>query len=189
LIGIEQAFLAGVFFPKGSQYSLILLSQIYLLIVAKVPHLSTSTQLPAPLRNLHLKLPTTMDEVVSPRQLDACKFRTAITYFLCDCDLSCEVMDKDSFRELLEICNPQSNYLATTKYTISDHLEEVFSFHQDVLQKKLSGIGSGVAYSLDTWNTPNFTSFMSITAHMIDEHFEWVHVVLRVRHIEGIFFL
>jgi hypothetical protein len=112
-----------------------------------------------------------------------------MVYLICDCDLSFEMMEKQSFLDLLKICNPQTDHLQVKNDAISQHLAEVFLFHQELLQEHVLAKSTGVSYTLDAWTAPNTTAFMSITAHMIKENFEKIDVLLRVPHIEGDVFL
>jgi hypothetical protein len=98
-------------------------------------------------------------------------------------------MERNSFLDLLKVCNPHTKGILE-KGAISKHLRKVFLFHQDLLKENniLENV-HGVAYTLETWTAPNLTTFMAITAHIINETFGKVEILLRVPHITGDNFL
>jgi hypothetical protein len=121
---------------------------------------------------------------LKPR-LTSASLKTAIVYLICDCDLSFKMMEKESFRRLLRLCNQETTSMLVKEDALSRHLRDVFLFHQELLQSKLLAEAPAVAYTLDAWTAPNNTAFMAITAHTINSSFEKVDVLLGIPHIQG----
>lgn len=111
--------------------------------------------------------------------------KTALVYFMCDCDLSALMFEKKSFVDLLELCNPQTKGLLVKRSTLSKHLDTVYRFHQKHLYDKYLSKAQSISYTPDGWTSPNNTAFMAITAHLITDKFEKLDVLLAIPHIEG----
>lgn len=111
--------------------------------------------------------------------------KTAIIYFICDCDLSLAMIGKKSFSTLLRLCNQETTSMLVKEDAMSCHLRDVFLFHQEHLQDQLLAQAPAVAYTLDAWTAPNNTAFMAVTAHMINSKYEKIDILLCIPHLQS----
>ncbi|MBW0497988.1 hypothetical protein O181_037703 [Austropuccinia psidii MF-1] len=90
-----------------------------------------------------------------------------------------------SFQALLEFCNPFLLNILVHQKALTSHPPNVFFFHQEKLHTLISDSGKQLAFTTDTWSSPNIKAFMAITGHFIDKTFNLISVLLGLTEIEG----
>ncbi|MBW0573501.1 hypothetical protein O181_113216 [Austropuccinia psidii MF-1] len=83
-----------------------------------------------------------------------------------------------SFQALLELCSPLVLNILVCQNALTSHLPNIFFFHQEKLHTLISDSGKQLAFTNDTWTSPNIKEFMAITGHFIDNKFNLISVLL-----------
>ncbi|MBW0570860.1 hypothetical protein O181_110575 [Austropuccinia psidii MF-1] len=140
-------------------------------------------------KTTNLNKTLTLDKYVQhqnpKKSLSAETLKTALIYFICDCDLPMSVSKSTSFQALLELCSPSVLNILVRQKALTSHLLNVYFFHQEKLCALIYGSGKQLAFTTDTWTSPNIKAFMAITGHFINKEFNVVSVLLDLTEIEG----
>ena len=113
--------------------------------------------------------------------------KDALVYFLADCDLPIALVEKKSFRDLLQLLNHNSNTFGRT--CISAHLTKTFIRTSETIKMKYISTQKYLSFTEDAWTSPNVTAFMAITVHFINDDFEMKDLTLAVPYVQGKIFL
>ncbi|MBW0556116.1 hypothetical protein O181_095831 [Austropuccinia psidii MF-1] len=74
----------------------------------------------------------------SKKSLSIETLKTALVYFICECDLPLSITESPSFRRLLELCNPSILNILVKRTAITAHLSHLFYHHQEHIRKIFS---------------------------------------------------
>ncbi|MBW0475662.1 hypothetical protein O181_015377 [Austropuccinia psidii MF-1] len=111
--------------------------------------------------------------------------KTAIVYFISECDLPISITESSAFQSLLELCNPSELNLMVLQTALTAHLSHMFFFHQEHIRKLLLANGQFISFTTDTWSSPNVTAFIAVTAHFMDEDYKITLLLLGLCEIIG----
>ncbi|PLW23944.1 hypothetical protein PCASD_14163 [Puccinia coronata f. sp. avenae] len=109
--------------------------------------------------------------------------KNAIVYFLSDCDLPFALVEKKSFRELLQLLNCNTSTFGQT--CISNHLARTFILTSEIIKLNFISNQKYLSFTEDAWTSPNVTAFMAVTVHFINDDFELKNLTLAVPHVQG----
>ncbi|MBW0462698.1 hypothetical protein O181_002413 [Austropuccinia psidii MF-1] len=131
----------------------------------------------------------TLDNFVKPRnlkkKLTSETLKTALIYFISDCDLPLSITESKSFCALLELCNPSIINILVRRTALTGHLSNIFYFHQEHILKIISQNSGFISFTTDAWISPNVTAFMAVTGHFMDFNFNLKSILLGLNEIEG----
>lgn len=113
--------------------------------------------------------------------------KTAIAYFIADCDLPYAIVDRKSFRDLFTLVNPQTEGMLVKRHAIAQHCRKVYDYYEQYVQKAFLSTTPYVAFTQDAWTSPNNRAFLSITGHFITDDWKLMDVVLGMPEIQGKF--
>ncbi|PLW54910.1 hypothetical protein PCANC_05938 [Puccinia coronata f. sp. avenae] len=120
-------------------------------------------------------------------QLNNNSLKTALVYFLAECDLSFLVVERKTFRKLVQLLNegavPLMNH--TTQEVIAVQLSRIYLQSQETIKSDFLSKQDMICFTHDAWTAPNCTAFMAVTAHFIDESFQMKDLTLAVPHVQG----
>ncbi|MBW0521208.1 hypothetical protein O181_060923 [Austropuccinia psidii MF-1] len=111
--------------------------------------------------------------------------KSALVYFIAECNLPISLLESPSFHSLLKLCNPTVVNILVQKAALTAHLSNIFFFHQEQLQKSISLKGIFPSFTNNTWTSPNVREFISVTAHYVDQEFQLQSVLLVLMEIDG----
>ena len=109
--------------------------------------------------------------------------KDALVYFLADCDLPIALVEKKSFRDLLQLLNHNTNTFGRT--CISAHLTKTFLRTSEVIKMNYISTQKYLSFTEDAWTSPNFAAFMAVTVHFINEEFEMKDLTLAIPYVQG----
>ncbi|MBW0573371.1 hypothetical protein O181_113086 [Austropuccinia psidii MF-1] len=81
--------------------------------------------------------------------------KTALVYFISECDLPFSIAELSAFQSLLELCNPSALNLMLLLVN-----------------------GQLISFTTDTLTRPNVTAFFAVTAHFMDEDYKLTSLLL-----------
>ncbi|MBW0460318.1 hypothetical protein O181_000033 [Austropuccinia psidii MF-1] len=111
--------------------------------------------------------------------------KTALVYFIADCDLPLSITDSKSFQQLLELCNPSVPNILVLFTALTGHLSNLVYFHQEHIYKIITKAGTFVSFTANLWTSPNVKAFMAVTANFMDCDFKLNSILLGSNKIEG----
>ncbi|MBW0464461.1 hypothetical protein O181_004176 [Austropuccinia psidii MF-1] len=139
--------------------------------------------------NLSDKPKETLDKFIQTsvmkKVLSVEALKTALVYFICDCDLPLSITKSPSFHRLLKLCNPLALNILVQRTALTAHLSRIYYCHEKHIQLTLSESNQDVSFTTDTWTSPNVTAFMSVTGHFMDRNFKLHSILLGLTEIEG----
>lgn len=115
--------------------------------------------------------------------------KTAITYFIAECDLPYSIVNKPSFRQLLVLANPRVNGMLVQRHAIAQHCRKVYDNFDKYIKNVCFSEASYVAFTQDAWTSPNNCGFLGITSHYISKDWKLMDVVIGMPQIEGLSYL
>ncbi|MBW0474854.1 hypothetical protein O181_014569 [Austropuccinia psidii MF-1] len=111
--------------------------------------------------------------------------KTSLVYFISQSNLPLSITESASFQALLEIFHPGILKILVWQNSLTAHLSNVFFFHQQHIHNILASNVNGISFTTDVWTSPHSIAFMGVTAHLLDNKFELISVLLRLSKIEG----
>ncbi|MBW0505046.1 hypothetical protein O181_044761, partial [Austropuccinia psidii MF-1] len=139
--------------------------------------------------NLSDKPKETLDKfiqtLVVKKLLSVETLKTALIYFISDCDLSLSITKSPSFHRLLELCNPSALNILVRRTALTAHLSSLYYYHEKHIQLTLSESNQDVSFTANSWTSPNVTAFMSVTGNFMDCNFKLHSILLGLTEIEG----
>ncbi|MBW0575656.1 hypothetical protein O181_115371 [Austropuccinia psidii MF-1] len=131
----------------------------------------------------------TLDKFLQPRNLKknltSKTLKTTLIYFISDCDLPLSITESESFRALLELCNPSIINILVRRTALTGHLSNLFYFRQEHILKIISPNSGFVSFTTNSWTSPNVTAFMAVTVHFMDSNSNLKSILLGLNEIEG----
>ncbi|EHS64868.1 uncharacterized protein PGTG_22517 [Puccinia graminis f. sp. tritici CRL 75-36-700-3] len=120
-------------------------------------------------------------------ELNKESLKTALVYFIADCDLSFSIVEKKSFHNLIRLVNEDAMPLMdnTCRTGISNHLTWMHMASQENIKMRYLAKQDYVSFTEDAWTAPNYTAFMAVTAHFITEKFEMVDLTIAIPNVRG----
>ncbi|MBW0479063.1 hypothetical protein O181_018778 [Austropuccinia psidii MF-1] len=111
--------------------------------------------------------------------------KTALVYFIANCDLPLFITKSSSFVALLELCNPTILNTLVCRTALTSHLSNLFLFHQEHICQLCTKKSKKLSFTAYTWTSPNVTAYMAVTGHFIDDNLKLTSLLLGLSKIEG----
>ncbi|MBW0495695.1 hypothetical protein O181_035410 [Austropuccinia psidii MF-1] len=104
--------------------------------------------------------------------------KTALIYFIPDCDLPLSITESKSFQQLLWLCNPSGPNILVQHTVLTGHLSNIFYFHQEQIHKIIiTESETLVSFTTDLWASTNVKAFMAITENFMDSDLKLKSIV------------
>ncbi|KAH9448923.1 hypothetical protein Pst134EA_033173 [Puccinia striiformis f. sp. tritici] len=113
--------------------------------------------------------------------------KSAIVYMVAQCDLSFATVEKKSFREFAYLLNEDATPMidSINQTSIATHIARMHHQSENTIKTNYISKQISISFTQDAWTAPNFTAFMAVTAHFIDEKFVMRNLTLAVPQVEG----
>jgi hypothetical protein len=108
----------------------------------------------------------------------------AIGYLIAEADLSFQFVEKQSFCDLLALCNDNISSMMVKADAMHEHMHSMFVQFQQYIKEQLCKVDS-ISFTSDAWTAPNIKSLMGITAHWITKDWELCELLLAVPAVKG----
>ncbi len=95
-------------------------------------------------------------------------------------NLSFNLVEADSFVELLKLCNPSIEKLLFKSDTITEHVVRTFWVTRGKICEIFGNQQSKISITCDLWTSPNSKAILAITSHWTDEYFNLKEILLDV---------
>lgn len=110
---------------------------------------------------------------------------TAVTYFIADCDLPFSIVNRQSYQDLLKLCNQQVGGMLVKRHSIAQHTRKIYYHYEQYLKKVYLDSCQSIAITQDAWTSPNNVPFMSLTGHFITNDWNLMNITLGIAEIQG----
>ena len=120
-----------------------------------------------------------------PKKLGRDTLKAAVARFFISSNIPYQVVEYESFKELLALCNPATKSLLCGRETLSTFIHSCFNQGQNLLRNQFQKIKSKLSLTCDVWTSPANLSVLGVTAHWIDRSFELKAIVLGAKLVEG----
>ncbi len=111
--------------------------------------------------------------------------KTALCYFISDCDLPYAIVNRKSFKDLLLLVNSQTSGMLVQRHAMAQHCSKVYNHYKNFIQSEYFDKSDYVALTQDAWTSPNHHGFLGITSHFITQDWKLMDVIIGMPHIEG----
>ena len=98
-------------------------------------------------------------------------------------DQAFTVIENKFFQIMIKRLRPEINFFSAD--TIANHVLKLFKHEKTLIQKKLQDAPSKISLTLDAWTSKNQIPFLGVTAHWIDENWNFNQITLEFHHLEG----
>ena len=116
--------------------------------------------------------------------LTADLLKQAIAYLIAEADLPYALVERKSFKYLLQILNPATINMEFGRKTIANEVDLLFFAHQQNLKDMLQGM-KYLSYTVDAWTSPNAKAFMAITVHGITPQWKILDCLVGMPAVNG----
>ncbi|POW14357.1 hypothetical protein PSTT_03038 [Puccinia striiformis] len=110
--------------------------------------------------------------------------KQAITYVIAEADLPYAIVERKSFKWLLELLNPATVNMEFGRKAIATEVDLLYLAHKKQLQTLLKGM-KYLSYTLDVWTSPNAKAFMAITVHGITSDWKMLDMLVGMPAVQG----
>ncbi|KAI7967282.1 hypothetical protein MJO29_000559 [Puccinia striiformis f. sp. tritici] len=110
--------------------------------------------------------------------------KQAIAYLIAEADLPYAIVERKSFKWLLELLNPATVNMEFGRKAIATEVDLLYLAHKKQLQKLLKGM-KYLSYTLDAWTSPNSKAFMAITVHGITSDWKMLDMLVGMPAVQG----
>ncbi|WAQ90449.1 hypothetical protein PtA15_12A438 [Puccinia triticina] len=126
------------------------------------------------------------NKFISDGRLTSNSLKKAIAYMIADADLPFSFVERESFRNVLELLNPsvQTGQMLFGRKNMALEVHHLYGAHSQYLKMFFKNF-KHVAFTLDAWTSPNKMAFMAVTAHAINSKWELVDVAVAMPVIHG----
>jgi hypothetical protein len=106
---------------------------------------------------------------------------------IADSNLPFAFVERKSFRDLVRLLNKDAMTLVNTtnQKSIATHVTRMYDQSEKTIKNNYIKKQISISFTQDAWTAPNFTAFMAVTAHFIDENFQIKNLTLGVPQVEG----